>query len=82
MSNKKGTKAAAGQLAAAALEKQATDTAVKMPEQEGVRVAVLRPFADRYDGKTQYSPGDTPVFDAERAGDLIRRGLAELRIEE
>lgn len=73
---------AAGQPAAAAPEEQATDTAVKTPEQEGVRVAVLRPFADRYDGKTQYSPGDTPVFDAERAGDLIRRGLAELRIEE
>lgn len=81
MSRKKNAGVAV-QLAAAALEKQATDTAVKMPEQEGVRVAVLRPFADRYDGKTQYSPGDTPVFDAERAGDLIRRGLAELRIEE
>lgn len=66
---------AAGQPAAAAPEKQAK-------EQDGVRVAVLRPFADRYDGKTQYSPGDTPVFDADRAGDLIGRGLAELRIEE
>lgn len=73
---------AAVRLAAAAPEEQATDTEVKTPVQEGVRVAVLRPFADRYDGKTQYSPGDTPVFDAERAGDLIGRGLAELRIEE
>ncbi len=41
-----------------------------------VTVLVVAPFRDKYLPDTHYEPGDTLEVDADRAADLVGRGLA------
>lgn len=43
-----------------------------------VKVKVLHIFRDKFDHVTVYQAGKTYEFDAERAEDLVSRGLAKL----
>jgi len=54
------------------------ETPIK-PDENRVKVVVLKRFRDKYDQKTWYEVGDEPEFDEERAGDVIGRGLARLK---
>lgn len=42
-----------------------------------VAVTVVTPFRDKYNTAVQYETGQTLEFDAERAKDVVSRGLAE-----
>lgn len=41
-----------------------------------MEVIVVKRFRDKFDGRTRYMPGEVVKFEAERAQDLIERGLA------
>lgn len=43
---------------------------------EKVRVTVLKRFMDKYDHTARYEVGEEREFEAARADDLIKRGLA------
>jgi hypothetical protein len=43
---------------------------------EKVRVTVLKRFMDKYDNTHRYEVGEEREFEAARADDLIKRGLA------
>ena len=47
-------------------------------EKKLVKIKVLKPFWDKLDKKTRYTEGTELEFEAERAEDVISRGLAEL----
>jgi hypothetical protein len=42
-----------------------------------VKIVVLMEFQDRFDRKIMYKPGTELEFDAERAANVVSRGLAE-----
>lgn len=46
-------------------------------KKETVKIKVLKPFRDKLDNKIRYSAGQELEFEAERAEDVISRGLTE-----
>ncbi|MDH8702359.1 hypothetical protein M2138_001721 [Dysgonomonadaceae bacterium PH5-43] len=46
-------------------------------KKETVKIKVLKPFRDKLDNKIRYVEGIELEFEAERAEDVISRGLAE-----
>ena len=51
-------------------------------EEKNVAIVVVKRFRDKFDHMTYYEVGDEPEFDEDRAGDVVKRGLAEWKIDE
>lgn len=46
-------------------------------EEKKVAIKVVQSFLDKYDTSIRYEAGTVLEFDAERAADVVSRGLAE-----